>query len=190
MERVTSKTLDCFVEFENFNEAVNSVNYFEKRRLDGHAPRLGTRHVEIELSSQDQLMKALFPKAKNVEWNGAQAIILPTDPKDPYNSGFQGFVSSEELVLLTKHVESPQRSPFSKDCPQRPFECLLDTLQKVGFATPYSVRSLTISSFLGTWCNISPSMMCVTFMSLLVDFSRFFASESRRRGMKPTSPRC
>lgn len=33
--------------------------------------------------------------------------------------------------MLVKHVEDPKRSPFAKDCPQRPFECLIDTLIKV-----------------------------------------------------------
>jgi hypothetical protein len=77
-------------------------------------------------------MKELFPKAKNVVWNGSKTIIKPRDECDPYNSGFQGFISKEELVMLVKHVEAPQRSPFSKDCPQRPFECLISTLYKVG----------------------------------------------------------
>ena len=109
MERVTSKTLDCYVEFVNFNEAVNAVNRFETNRVGGRGGRLGQRHVEVELSTQEQLMKDLFPKAKNVKWHGAHPEIIPRDPNDPYNSGFQGFVSREELVMLVKHVESPQR---------------------------------------------------------------------------------
>jgi hypothetical protein len=54
-------------------------------------------------------MKELFPKAKNVRWDGSRPIIIPTDPNDPYNSGFQGFISKEELVMVVKHVEAPQR---------------------------------------------------------------------------------
>jgi hypothetical protein len=54
-------------------------------------------------------MKELFPKVKNVRWDGSRPIIIPTDPNDPYNSGFQGFISKEELVMLVKHVEAPQR---------------------------------------------------------------------------------
>jgi hypothetical protein len=109
MERVTSKTLDCYVEFVNFNEAVNAVNRFETNRSGGRGGRLGQRHVDVELSSQDQLMKDLFPKAKNVNWHGARPVILERDPNDQYNSGFQGFLSKEELVMLVKHVEAPQR---------------------------------------------------------------------------------
>ena len=35
MERVTSKTLDCYVEFVSFDEAVNAVNRFEVNRTGG-----------------------------------------------------------------------------------------------------------------------------------------------------------
>jgi hypothetical protein len=109
MERVTSKTLDCYVEFINLNEAVNAVNRFETNRAGNRGGRLGARHVDVELSSQEQLMKDLFPKAKNVTWQGSRPVIIPNNPKDAYNSGFQGFISKEELVMLVKHVEAPQR---------------------------------------------------------------------------------
>ncbi|TVY38119.1 hypothetical protein LSUB1_G003789 [Lachnellula subtilissima] len=141
MERVTSKTLDCYVEFTNFDEAVSAVNRFETNRTGGRGGRLGQRHVEVELSSQDLLMKELFPKAKNVMWSGGRPNIIPKDPNDIYSSGFQGFVSKEEVVMMVKHVEAPQRSPFSKDCPQRPFECLISTLLKYPW---YMVDYITI----------------------------------------------
>jgi hypothetical protein len=57
-------------------------------------------------------MKALFPKAKNVTWNGPRAVIQAKDPNDMYSSGFQGFLTKEELLLLTKCVEQPQRVSF------------------------------------------------------------------------------
>ncbi|ESZ91616.1 hypothetical protein SBOR_8015 [Sclerotinia borealis F-4128] len=134
MERVTSKTLDAYVEFISFSEAANAVQRFDTNRIGGRGGRLGQRHVEVELSSQEELMKQLFPKAKNVKWHGSKPEIIARDENDRYNSGFQGFVSREELVMLVKHVESPQRSPFSKDCPQRPFECLVSTLIKFPWA--------------------------------------------------------
>ncbi|TGO09846.1 hypothetical protein BTUL_0152g00010 [Botrytis tulipae] len=134
MERVTSKTLDAYVEFVSFTEASNAITRFDMNRMGGRGGRLGQRHVEVELSSQEELMKQLFPKAKNVEWHGNKPTIIERDENDKYNSGFQGFVSREELVMLVKHVESPQRSPFSKDCPQRPFECLVSTLIKFPWA--------------------------------------------------------
>jgi len=108
MERVTSKTLECFVEFIDFGEAVSAVNRFESNRGQGRG-RLGQRHVEVELSTQGELMKELFPKAKNVRWEGSKPHIIPRDMEDKYNSGFQGFIIKEELIMLLKHVESPQR---------------------------------------------------------------------------------
>jgi len=109
MERVTSKTLDCYVEFINMNEAVAAVNRFETNRSGGKGGRLGQRHVEVELATQEELMKELFPKAKNVVWTGSVPVILPKNERDQYNTGFQGFITREELVMLVKHVEAPQR---------------------------------------------------------------------------------
>ena len=166
MERVTSKTLDCFVEFVDLGEAVSAVNRFEQNRQGGRG-RLGQRHVDVELSTQGELMKELFPKAKNVQWDGPRPKIIPRDHNDKYNSGFQGFIIKEELIMLLKHVESPQRvsrspsassskrlileTPFSKDCPQRSFECLVSTLVKVRFPSRRLCVLLTASSFRGTW---------------------------------------
>lgn len=109
MERVTSKTLDVYIEFISFSEAANAVQRFDTNRIGGRGGRLGERHVEVELSSQEELMKQLFPKAKNVKWHGSKPEIIAHDETDKYNSGFQGFVSREELVMLVKHVENPQR---------------------------------------------------------------------------------
>jgi hypothetical protein len=117
MERVTSKTMDAFVEFINISEAVNAVNRYEQNRALGRPGRLGERHVEIEVSSQAQLMADLFPKARNVKWHGSRPEIIPVPQNDPYNSGFQGFLSREELVMMVKHVETPSRVCFHKSPP-------------------------------------------------------------------------
>ncbi|RDW92601.1 hypothetical protein BP5796_01995 [Coleophoma crateriformis] len=134
MERVTSKTLECYVEFVDLDEALNAVARFETNRFSGRASKLGQRHVDVELSSQDALMRDLFPKAKNVFWKDGKPTILPVDPNDVFNSGFKGFVSKEELVMMEKHVMTPARSPFSKECPQRPYECMISTLLKFPWA--------------------------------------------------------
>lgn len=149
MERVTSKTMDAFIEFVTEDDALNAVNRYDINRSGGRGGRLGERHVELEVVGQEYLMKELFPKARNVHWHGARPEVHPIEPGEKYNSGFKGFVTREELVMLVKHVEVPQRvslsvlqtfrydanyqiqSPFSKDCPQRPFECLISTLYKV-----------------------------------------------------------
>ncbi|KAI9732033.1 MAG: hypothetical protein M1818_007628 [Claussenomyces sp. TS43310] len=141
MERVTSKTMDAYAEFVNVHEAVNAVNRYYSNRTAGRGGRLGERHAELEVVGHERLMRDLFPKAKSVQWVGAMPMILPTYPSDRYNSGFQGFTSREELVMLVKHVETPHRSPFSRECPQRPYECLISTLVKFPW---YMVNNITL----------------------------------------------
>lgn len=115
MERVSSKTMEAYVEFVSMQEAVAAVNRYEVNRTGGRGGRLGERHVELEVSGQEKLMQELFPKARNVHWDGSIPVITPNNPNDPYNSGFQGFVTTEEMVMLVKHVEAPQRvSPFDQ----------------------------------------------------------------------------
>lgn len=109
MERVTSKTMDAYVEFINISEAVNSVNRYDINRSGGRGGRLGERHVDLEVVGHEHLMKALFPKAKNVHWQGSEPHIALTDGSDEYCSGFKGFITREELVMMVKHVETPQR---------------------------------------------------------------------------------
>jgi hypothetical protein len=107
MDRVTGKTQDAYIEFINMREAVNAVRIKEINRNGGRGGRLGNRFVALEVTGQEQLMAALFPKARNVLWQGAKPEIIPADPEDPYNTGFKGFINSEELVLLVKQVENP-----------------------------------------------------------------------------------
>lgn len=113
MERSTSKTMDCFVEFLSYGDALAVVNKFTRSRDDGRHPRVGERHVAVEMSSQDALMKELFPRAKNVVWKGGNPVIMQND--EPYNSGFKSFLTSEELVMLVKHAEQPHRVSSTVD---------------------------------------------------------------------------
>lgn len=109
MERVTSKTVDIFVEYKTYDEAVQAIDRLMNQRLLGRPPRLGMRVVEADISSQEEFLHALFPKAKNVDWKDGRARIIPTNPGDDYNSGFRGFLIEEELTLWVKHVEYPTR---------------------------------------------------------------------------------
>ncbi|ROT41644.1 hypothetical protein SODALDRAFT_338892 [Sodiomyces alkalinus F11] len=130
MERVTSKTQDAYVEFQTMDDAIRAVERHEQYIAKGKTPRLGDRPVQLELSSQASLMKDLFPIATGIVWNGNEAQMDP--PKATQTFGwFKGFISEEEMVMLVKHVEVPNRSPYAKDCPQRPFECLISTLKKL-----------------------------------------------------------
>ncbi|KAG8160882.1 hypothetical protein KVR01_009146 [Diaporthe batatas] len=140
MERVTTKTNDAFVEFMSMQAASNAVEKHHKTIANGRLSRLGDRPIEVELSSQAALMKDLFPHAKGVRWEGAVPIILEDHPTEPWNC-FKGFVTEEEMAMLVKHVEVPQRSPYSRDCPQRPFECMISTLRKLPW---YKTDCITI----------------------------------------------
>lgn len=111
MERSTGKTMDCFVEVENMHEASTIVNNFHHRCMSGRAPRIGDRHVDIELSCHEDLMKELFPRAKCVKWKDNDPTVYETN--EPFNSGFHGFLTGEEMVMVQKHAETPQRVSLS-----------------------------------------------------------------------------
>lgn len=110
MDRGTGKTMDCFVEFYSTPDAratSNSIN------LRSHgANRIGDRIVEVSVSSQEQLLMELFPKAKNVSWEGGRPKVLET--QELFNSGFKSFVSAEEVGNLVRHAEQPHRVSGSR----------------------------------------------------------------------------
>ncbi|KAL2269383.1 hypothetical protein VTJ83DRAFT_1567 [Remersonia thermophila] len=129
MERVTSKTQDAFVEFMTVNDAIRAVEKHVEAMNKGRITRLGERPVELVLSSQAALLQTLFPLAAGVEWTNGRPKIMPPVEGEPWKT-FKGFVTEEELTMLVKHVEVPSRSPYSKDCPQRPYECMISTIAK------------------------------------------------------------
>lgn len=108
MERVTSKTMDAYVEFVSLDDANKAVEKHHNHLVNGRASRLGDRPVEVELSSQESLMKDLFPLAKGIAWNGVSPQFKPFSAKEPWEN-FKGFVSEEEMIMLVKHVEVPHR---------------------------------------------------------------------------------
>ncbi|PLB33505.1 uncharacterized protein BDW47DRAFT_121172 [Aspergillus candidus] len=128
MERSTAKTMDCYVEVqtrENAHETVTRINSIYET---GRAPRMGSRHVAVEVSSQDALLRDLFPRAKCIIWNDG----IPTELRnmDRFSTGFCGFFTSEEIVGAIRHAEIPHRSPFGAKCPQRTYESTISTLYK------------------------------------------------------------
>lgn len=106
MERVTSKTNDCYVEFISMQDAVHAVEKHNKAISNGRQNRLGDRPVELELSSQAALMKDLFPHANGIRWEGAQPVVLEDHPTEPW-SCFKGFITEEEMICLVKVSISP-----------------------------------------------------------------------------------
>ena len=105
MDRATGKTQDCYVEFYSRADAQAWEKYLRNR--GNGVNRIGDRLIDITLSSQDELLKELFPRAKNIMWEGGHPIVIP--PEDQYNTGFKTFLSIEELQILVRHAEQPQR---------------------------------------------------------------------------------
>ncbi|TKA56328.1 hypothetical protein B0A55_11674 [Friedmanniomyces simplex] len=101
--------------------------------LVGRHPRLGDRHVEVEISNQEDLMTEMFPRTKNVAWEGATPRILANNemyyPGVP-SAGFTGFLQNEEIVMVIKHAETPHRSPFAQRAIIRVYESHIATLHK------------------------------------------------------------
>lgn len=108
MERVTSKTLDAYVEFVTTEDALKAVQRHTRALNSGRPNRLGERPVDIELSSQNKLMKDLFPLASGVCWDGPKPVIKAPVPNEPWTR-FKGFITEEEMTMLVKHVEVPHR---------------------------------------------------------------------------------
>jgi hypothetical protein len=107
MERSTAKTMDCYVEFMTPADAINAVKWANRGFEIGRTPRLGSRHVQVEVSSQDALLRDLFPRAKCVEWKDGLPQVM--ENTDPYSTGFQGFFTSEEIYGMIRHAETPHR---------------------------------------------------------------------------------
>lgn len=107
MERSTGKTMECFVEFVSIADAQAALAWVNRGMASGRAPRLGSRHIQIEMSDQGALLKAMFPRAKCLDWKNATPRVLPNT--DPRFTGFQGFFTSEEIYGMVRHAEVPQR---------------------------------------------------------------------------------
>ena len=119
MDRNSGKTMDCYVEFLSIPDARNCCNSINLRARSLN--RISERLVDVTMSSQDELLSMLFPKAKSVKWENANPVIM--EAQETWSSGFKNFVSAEELGLLVKHAEQPHRVRFflspSPRCPRR-----------------------------------------------------------------------
>lgn len=109
MERSTGKTMECYVEFTSENEAEAALSRLNRGSEEGNGPRLGARHLEISRSSPSQLQKALFPLTKCIRWDGTKPVQLPTRPDEPWSTGFNGFLTNEEISSNLRHALYPGR---------------------------------------------------------------------------------
>ncbi|KAG4305286.1 hypothetical protein PORY_001456 [Pneumocystis oryctolagi] len=123
MDRMSAKTQsECYVELSSRNDAQRLAE-----RRSGKL--LGSRNVVLEIATQEELMNRIFPKWKG-EWKGVdpyadenlKSIRQFSIPKAE-------IVTREELNSLINHVKT-YRSPYSRKCPQRPFEDFISILAK------------------------------------------------------------
>lgn len=140
MERTTSKTHDAYVEFPSLQDAMRAVDKHRATIAKGRASRLGERPVDMSLSSQADLMRDLFPIARGVFWDGCVPELLRPNPDEPWNH-FKGFVSEEEMTMLVKCVQVPQRAQYGVECPQRPYESMISTLKKLPWFMPHLITA-------------------------------------------------
>ncbi|KAI1803706.1 hypothetical protein F4811DRAFT_571866 [Daldinia bambusicola] len=139
MDRVTSKTNDCYVEFVSFQDAVNAVDKHRAAIKQERHPKLGDRNVEMTVSSQAKLMKELFPTAHGIDWHQSPYEFTSGSEWDFEN--FKGFICAEEMGMLYKHAEANSHASYAKGCPERPFECMISTIKKMPW---YLTERITI----------------------------------------------
>jgi hypothetical protein len=108
MDRTSGKTLDVYVEFLSHRDAVVFTQKLAIAREKEHRKlMIGERHITWEISSQEALMRDLFPRAKNVVWEGQMPKIIADTT--PYNTGFKCFITNEELLSMAKQAEQPNK---------------------------------------------------------------------------------
>jgi hypothetical protein len=144
MERESGKTMDCFIELSTLKEATWIANTMRTRAKSGRPPKIDNRTVDPKVSSQEELMHALFPRARHVAWNSNNPIIDFT-PRQYYPSipaaGFQGFLHSEEIVGMIKVAEQDNGRSFAGKAPCRVYETMISTIHKYPF---HAVEYVTI----------------------------------------------
>lgn len=129
MEKPTGKTMDCLVEFPNLQDAADCVQAFYHQfgdQLDLEAQgfqathrhqtsKLGPRNVTLDNSSQGELMSALFPRARFVQFDdntGRPEIVDFTaqlQRETGWSQGFRGYITTEEVFGLVRFAEQPSR---------------------------------------------------------------------------------
>ena len=109
MDRATGKTQDAFVEFFSVPDAKAWAQVVQSR--SNSINKLGDRILDVQLSSQAELMGEIFPRAKSINWSGGTSgkEVVAEAPRDIFDTGFKGFVTLEELQALVRHAEQPHR---------------------------------------------------------------------------------
>ena len=109
MERTNAKTQDCFVELADINTKRLVFDRYNEDLQSSFPPKIGSRHINIEDSDQGEMMAEIFPRAKCIAWGNVQCFPVNTYNLDPYSSGFNGFLTDEELFNLVRCTQDPTR---------------------------------------------------------------------------------
>ncbi|QIW94550.1 hypothetical protein AMS68_000068 [Peltaster fructicola] len=133
MDRNTGKTQDAFVEVSCHEEAATIAAHFSRREAEGRRLTLGNKPAQVKQSSNEEMMKAIFPFAKFVSWHGANPVVNYTPTQ--YYPGvvaarFDGFIGHDEAALMIKWLTEPGRSPFIARGPNRLYENVITLLHK------------------------------------------------------------
>lgn len=112
MDRSSGKTTDCFVEFVTEKDAEDAVHHVTQPGYMGQSPRSGVRHVQASMSNYDEMLKAMFPHAKGIEWVNGKPILRSVPEDEHWSTGFSGFLTDEEMYCTLRHAEQPYRVCF------------------------------------------------------------------------------
>lgn len=105
--------MDCFVELSSPSAAFQCASRFAQ---NSRGVRLGSRNVTVDTSSQAELIKAVFPRARYVDFDDSTGhpTIRSHDQNDnDWTEGFRGYFTIEEIHGVVRFAESPSR--VSKD---------------------------------------------------------------------------
>jgi hypothetical protein len=144
-DRMTGKTHDVYLEFANFSSADNAYRRYENLSARNREPKLGNRRVNLNMSTNTELMKAIFPRAK-CEWIDGMPVRSPDYLRDN-PSEWDGFITNEELlkVLLFAEQITSSKTRFAIDNPERVYQFMMSSLQKI----PWKAD---LSYFPKAWC--------------------------------------
>ncbi|RYP49431.1 hypothetical protein DL768_004876 [Monosporascus sp. mg162] len=136
IDYITGKTVDAFIETVGMQDAMAVVSKHQDKLASGQQDKILNRPVEMSVSSPDMLRKAVFKIGSvGVKWIGGEPQVQVPEPGQVIGK-FKEFVPAENLTMLLKHAEN--QTTFSKECPERPYECMISILMLMPWkATQY-----------------------------------------------------
>ncbi|RYP02982.1 hypothetical protein DL764_005468 [Monosporascus ibericus] len=136
IDYITGKTIDAYIETVGMEDAMAFVGKHQDKLADGQQDKILNRPAEMSVSSPDVLRKAVFKIGSvGVKWIGGEPYVQVPEPGQVIGK-FKEFVPAENLAMLLKHAEN--QSSFSKECPERPYECMISILMLMPWkATQY-----------------------------------------------------